>query len=98
MSSWSPWPICLRTELVPARARLKELSPNQVQVDDDHLFHGFDAYKKVLESDVDVVVIAADITLHSPPSPGGHRGGQARVLREAAWARRAGRQVGHQDL
>jgi len=44
--------------LAPARARLKELSPNQVQVDDDHLFHGFDAYKKVLESDVDVVLIA----------------------------------------
>ena len=37
--------------LVPARARLKELSPNQVQVDDDHLFHGFDGYKKVMESD-----------------------------------------------
>ncbi|NLX54257.1 MAG: Gfo/Idh/MocA family oxidoreductase [Planctomycetaceae bacterium] len=44
--------------LAPARARLKELNPNQVQVDDDHLFHGFDAYKKVLESDVDVVLIA----------------------------------------
>ena len=29
-----------------------------MQVDDDHLFHGFDAYKKVIESDVDVVLIA----------------------------------------
>ena len=44
--------------LAPARARLKELSPHQVEVDDDHLFHGFDGYKKVMESDVDVVVIA----------------------------------------
>jgi predicted dehydrogenase len=30
----------------------------QVQVADDHCFIGFDAYKKVLESDVDVVLLA----------------------------------------
>ena len=52
--------------LVPARARLKELSPNQVQVDDDHLFLGFDAYQKVIESDVDVVLLAA--ASHFTPS------------------------------
>ena len=30
----------------------------QVQVADDHCFIGFDAYKKVLEADVDVVLLA----------------------------------------
>jgi predicted dehydrogenase len=27
-------------------------------VDDDHIFHGFDAYKQVMETDVDVVILA----------------------------------------
>jgi len=39
-------------------ADLKAIHAQQCQVDDEHLFFGFDAYKKVLESDVDVVLIA----------------------------------------
>ncbi|MBN1854540.1 MAG: Gfo/Idh/MocA family oxidoreductase [Pirellulales bacterium] len=50
--------------LVPARDRLKKIHPNQVQVDDDHLFHGFDAYKHVMETDVDVVLLAAASHFH----------------------------------
>jgi myo-inositol 2-dehydrogenase/D-chiro-inositol 1-dehydrogenase len=38
--------------------RLKQAKPDQVAVDDDHCFVGFDAYRKVIESDVDVVIIA----------------------------------------
>jgi predicted dehydrogenase len=41
-----------------SRDRIKKIKPDQVAVDDDHCFFGFDAYKKVIESDVDVVLIA----------------------------------------
>ena len=40
-----------------ARERLKKEKPDQVAVDDDHCFVGFDAYQKVIDS-VDVVLIA----------------------------------------
>ncbi len=40
---------------------LKE-NASKIQVDKDHMFIGFDGYKKVLESDVDVVILA------TPPS------------------------------
>jgi len=40
---------------------LKE-NPTKIMVDKDHMFIGFDSYKKVLESDVDVVILA------TPPS------------------------------
>jgi predicted dehydrogenase len=50
--------------LAPARERLKEVRPAQVQVNDDHMFHGFDAYQKVIDSDVDVVIIAAASHFH----------------------------------
>ncbi|MHB8867110.1 MAG: Gfo/Idh/MocA family protein [Pirellulaceae bacterium] len=50
--------------LVPARTRLKEARPDQVQVADDHLFWGFDAYQKLLASDIDVVLIAAASHFH----------------------------------
>ncbi len=43
---------------------LKQANNDQVLVDDDHKFFGFDAYKKVIESDVDVVVIAAASHFH----------------------------------
>lgn len=33
-------------------------NPDKIQVDEDHKFVGFDSYKKVLESDVDVVLLA----------------------------------------
>ncbi len=44
--------------LASAHATLKQQKPEQVQVDADHRFHGFDAYQQVLASDVDVVLIA----------------------------------------
>lgn len=36
---------------------ISQANPEQVKVDDAHKFVGFDAYKKVLESDVDVVLL-----------------------------------------
>jgi myo-inositol 2-dehydrogenase/D-chiro-inositol 1-dehydrogenase len=36
----------------------------QIQVDQDHQFVGFDGYQKVLESDIDVVVIACTSRFH----------------------------------
>lgn len=41
---------------------IKEIHPEKVVIDEDHKFIGFDAYKKLLESDVDVVLLA------TPPS------------------------------
>ena len=63
-SSWSRWPICLRTASSRPAQRLKEAKPDQVQVDDDHLFSGFDAYQKLLKSDIDVVLLAAASHFH----------------------------------
>jgi predicted dehydrogenase len=37
---------------------IKELHPQKVAVDEDHKFLGFDAYKKLIASDVDVVLLA----------------------------------------
>lgn len=45
-------------KLKPAREKLKTAKPDQVAVDDAHCFAGFDAYKQVITSDVDVVLIA----------------------------------------
>lgn len=50
--------------LASAREQLKARYPDQVQVDDDHCFVGFDAYEKVIQSDVDVVLIAAASHFH----------------------------------
>ncbi len=47
-----------------ARKALKTIKPDQVMVDDDHLFDGFDAYQKVIASDVDAVVIACTSRFH----------------------------------
>ena len=47
-----------------ARDRLKKMKPDQVLVDDDHCFTGFDGYKKVIESDCDVVQIACSSSFH----------------------------------
>jgi predicted dehydrogenase len=47
-----------------ARENLRKSRPNQVLVDDEHLFHGFDAYQKVVDSDVDVVLIACTSRFH----------------------------------
>jgi myo-inositol 2-dehydrogenase / D-chiro-inositol 1-dehydrogenase len=46
------------------RKELKENLPDQVKVDNNHCFVGFDAYKKVIASDVDVVLIACASTFH----------------------------------
>ncbi len=45
------------------RKHLKSKKPDQVAVDDDHCFDGFDGYKKVIES-VDVVLIANAAKFH----------------------------------
>lgn len=37
---------------------LMEENPDKIRVEEDHKFVGFDAYKKVLASDVDVVILA----------------------------------------
>ena len=39
--------------------RLKTAKGEQVQVDDDHIFAGFDAFQKVIDSDVDLVLLCA---------------------------------------
>jgi predicted dehydrogenase len=39
------------------RDLLKKMKPTQVDVDDDHCFAGFDAFQKVIDSGVDVVVL-----------------------------------------
>jgi len=45
-------------------ANLKRANESQVQVGSEHRFFGFDAYKKLLESDINVVVIAAASHFH----------------------------------
>ncbi|MCY2950685.1 MAG: Gfo/Idh/MocA family oxidoreductase [Planctomycetota bacterium] len=55
-------------DIVPARvkaqrASLKQQKPDQVMVDDDHCFDGFDGYKKVIDS-CDVVLIANAAKFH----------------------------------
>jgi len=46
------------------RKELREKKPEQTGVDDDHCFAGFDAYKKVIESGVDAVLIACASKFH----------------------------------
>jgi len=48
-----------------SRKQLKKLKPEQVAVVDDHCFTGFDAYQKLIDSGVDVVILA---TIHYPLS------------------------------
>ncbi len=47
-----------------ARLSLKKEYPDQFAVDDGHAFAGFDAYQKVIQSGVDVVVIACTSHFH----------------------------------
>ena len=47
-----------------SRKRLKKQKGDQVAVDDDHCFVGFDAYRKVIDSGVDVVIIATASHFH----------------------------------
>ena len=47
-----------------ARKNLTKARPDQTMVDDDHVFSGFDAYQKVIDSDVDAVLIACSSRFH----------------------------------
>ena len=47
-----------------SRENLKKGKPDQVAVDDEHCFVGFDAYQKVIASGVDVVLIACTSKFH----------------------------------
>lgn len=47
-----------------SREQLRKEKPAQVAVDDDHCFTGFDGYKKVIASDIDVVLIACASAFH----------------------------------
>ena len=47
-----------------ARPQLKKKYPDQFMVDDAHAFVGFDGYQKVIQSDVDVVLIACTSHFH----------------------------------
>jgi predicted dehydrogenase len=47
-----------------SRQRLKAIKPEQVAVADDHCFVGFDAYRQLIDSGVDVVLIAAASHFH----------------------------------
>lgn len=49
-----------------SRKRLKAIYKDQVAVDDNHVFSGFDGYKKVLESDIDAVLIACSPHFQAP--------------------------------
>jgi len=47
------------------REVLKETKPHQMAVDDDHCFIGFDAYEQLIDSGVDVVLIANASRFHA---------------------------------
>ena len=51
-------------EVLAGRENLKKRSPEQVAVDDDHCFVGFDGYRKVIDSGPDVVLIACASRFH----------------------------------
>ena len=55
-----------------------------------HCFVGFDAYQKVIDSGVDVVLPGRDAPLPPHAPEGRHRRRQARLLREAGGRRRPG--------
>ena len=50
--------------LQDSRGRLKKMYPDQAIVDDEHSFVGFDAYQKVIDSGIDVVLIAGASHFH----------------------------------
>ena len=53
-------------KVLASRENLKKRSPEQVAVDDDHCFVGFDGYRKVIDSGPDVVLIACASRFHPP--------------------------------
>ncbi|HOX02120.1 MAG TPA: Gfo/Idh/MocA family oxidoreductase [Candidatus Paceibacterota bacterium] len=52
--------------LQSSRAQLEKAKPDQVELKDAHCFVGFDAWQKLIASDVDVVLIAAASHFHPP--------------------------------
>ena len=78
-----------------SRGRLQKMYPEQAAVDDDHCFVGFDAYEKLIQSGVDVVLIAGASHFHPLHLDGRRRRRQARLLRKAARPGRAGPENGH---
>ena len=51
-------------QLQHSLAQLRKAKPDQVDVKPDHCFLGFDAYKQLLASEVDVVLIACTVHFH----------------------------------
>jgi len=51
-------------KVMASRKQLAAAKPEQVAVDDDHCFVGFDAYRQLIESGVDVVLIATASKFH----------------------------------
>lgn len=47
-----------------SREQLRKIKPEQVAVDDEHCFTGLDGYRKVIDSGVDVVLIATASAFH----------------------------------
>ena len=68
-----------RDRLFSSRARFKKLIPEKVGVKDEFGFVGLDAYKQVIDSGVDVVLL----TTTPQASQGRRRGRQTRLCREA---------------
>ena len=64
-------------------AEIKKAKGEQVMVDDDHSFTGFDGYKHVIEAS-DVVLHCQRGEVPSVPRDGGHPGRQACVCGKAA--------------
>ena len=67
-----------------SRDNLKKMKPEQVAVDDEHCFVGFDAYRQLIGSGVDVVLIAP--TSHFTPEifEAAVAAGKHMLLRETA--------------
>ena len=55
-----------RENIVRSRQNIAKFKGDQVAVNDDHCFSGFDGYQKLLASDVDVVLIAVPTFFHPP--------------------------------
>ena len=53
-----PWRTCFRDRLEERRGHLQEAIPDQYMVADDRCYSGFDAYKELIDSDVDLVILA----------------------------------------
>ena len=88
-----------QTESSLARLRQIDSVKDRVRVDDDHVFVGFDAYKQVIDSGVDVVIYWPTPPHFRPAAPGlCGREGQARVRRKADRRRCAGRPQRHRNV